>query len=66
MNPSARYVTQQGFYDVPITGPLTDRKIAKYKKMGKYNDNCEVVAHAKAKTKKKRKARSSMFEGLFV
>lgn len=32
MSPTARYVTQSSIYTSPFTGPLTDRKIAKYQK----------------------------------
>lgn len=37
MSPSARYVTQSGVYDCPRLGPLTDRKISKYQKLGWYS-----------------------------
>lgn len=70
MSRSARYVTQQSMWEVPFTGPLTDRKIAKYMKEGRYGEDLRVKEHVKIKRKKvqrdKRKAREKLFEGLFV
>jgi len=38
MNPSAQYVTLQGFYSGNVVGkPLSDRRIAFYQRQGRYD-----------------------------
>lgn len=39
MSPSAHYVTQQGLYTSPLLGPLTNRRIKHYQKLGYYASN---------------------------
>ena len=66
MNQSARYVTQQKLWDVPLLGPLTDRKIAKYQKMGKYDGVAREVERRNPKKSQARKLRKALFDGLHV
>ena len=52
MDPSAHYVTQQGFYrGAMVTGPLTDRAIARYAKKGYYSSG--MVEERKAQRAKR-------------
>lgn len=41
MSRTARYVTQAAVYDTFYTGPLTDSKIKKYIKAGKYGEDAK-------------------------
>lgn len=55
LNPRARYVTQASIFTTCYCGPLTNRKIAKYKKLGYYGQD-GILAQSKEKTKKKAKS----------
>lgn len=46
MSPHARYVTQTNVYGTFYTGPLTDRKIKMYAKLGKYGPEAQKAANA--------------------
>jgi hypothetical protein len=37
MSTKAHYVTQSSIYDCPMLGPLTDRRIEKYRARGHYD-----------------------------
>ncbi len=52
MRLSARYVTQTSIYESPFLGPLTDRKIVKYIKLGYYGEQAKLRQEAKEKQKK--------------
>lgn len=57
MSPSAHYVTQQGLYTSPLLGPLTNRRIKHYQKLGYYTSNAvsSRVEERQKKVKIKRK-----------
>lgn len=48
MDVAANFKSHSGFYSSPILGPLTDSKISKYQKQGRY----EAVPPVKPKTSK--------------
>lgn len=74
MSQSARFVTQSSMWDVPFTGPLTDAKIVKYMREGRYGEDMKVLAHkhlhkkalAKKVKRERQSKREALFEGLFV
>lgn len=53
MSLSARYVTQSNVYGTGFCGPLTDKKINKYRREGYYGGST-VRQDAKKKTRSKR------------
>jgi hypothetical protein len=58
MSLSCRYVTQASVYESMFTGPLTDRKIARYAKQGVYAEHGVLyAAKVKAKRRVARKSR---------
>lgn len=57
MSPAVRYVTQTSVYASMFTGPLTDRKIAAYRKRGFYGHS-GILALAKTKAKRTSAKRS--------
>lgn len=59
MRQDARYVTQSGLYDCPLLGKLTNRRISKYQKAGRYGES-----QNKLKTKKKQPRRSDELKKL--
>lgn len=60
MQPSARYTTQSGVYTSMNTGPLTDRAIARYRKLGYYgHDGILFKAKEKARRKVAKQSKSA-------
>lgn len=53
LDPSANYVTQSGIWSSPRLGLLTDRRIAKYQKLGYYSDGFKQQRKEKAARKSK-------------
>jgi hypothetical protein len=51
MHQAAHYVTQSSIYDCPKLGRLTDRAIAKYKKLGFYSTGFIEERHERQKRK---------------
>lgn len=50
MRRGANYVTQSSIFSNCTTGPLTDRKISKYQKLGKYGPEGNKLQTKKPKT----------------
>ena len=59
MSPSAHYVTQQSSLNRITLGPLTDRKIKRYMKLGWYGQG-GILWESKQKTKKKAARRKKL------
>lgn len=55
MSRTAHYVTQQSIWDVQRLGPLTDRKIAKYQKQGRYTDGQHFLSDAERREQQDKK-----------
>lgn len=54
MSLKAHYVTQSSLYGTQILGPLTNRKISKYQKLGRYSDDgAAKLPRPKPKPRKK-------------
>ena len=54
MSLSARYVTQSGVYSSPKLGPLTDRRIKHYEKLGYYGEAAKKRALERQELKRKK------------
>ena len=57
MQASAHYVTQSSIYDCPKLGRLTDRAIARYRKLGFYSTGF-IEERKERQTKKQNKGKS--------
>ena len=54
MSLKARYVTQTSVYDNPRLGPLTDRRIKHYQKLGYYGEAAKKRALERQEVKRKK------------
>ena len=71
MQPSARYVTQSSIFDNMYLGPLTNRKIDRYTREGKYGPAGQLaLLRSEVKIKRIRNSQSASrkkkFESLFA
>lgn len=65
MSPSAHYKTQSSLWDNHLLGPLSNRRITHYAKLGRYGAGYkEQQRIAKAKTKPKINVLKEMLKGL--
>lgn len=74
MSPSAHYVTQQGLYTSPLLGPLTNRRIKHYQKLGYYSTNAiasrmeerkkVILSRTKIQVKRKPNALKALLDSL--
>jgi len=64
MSSNARYVTQQSIYDCPLLGPLTNRRIAKYQKAGRYGEEYKQQQKQRTKGKSRKGALNALVKSL--
>ena len=62
MSLEARYKTQSRMWDCPLTGPLTDSKIKKYKLSGHYGEKAQRIAKRIDAMRKAKRERGTLKE----